>query len=201
MLERVRERRELPRRVRVRAREEKEARAADLHEQVLELARALAVRLEPPPHRALVPLGLRQVVAEDVGETGVARRLRRALQLLQRLLLDRVGVRQVLHELFVDSRHAPLVPPRTSLNRPVLRTSEGRAPPRRAVCTESGMFPSPTTEWASVEHTMAAPAASASRTCSPLRSSLGASPATSSATSVSIAASETRPRSCAFPGL
>src|SRR5581483_8218374 len=201
MLIRVRMRDELARRVRLRAREQEEARAADLHEQVLELVRALAVRFQPSADRALVPLGLRQVVAEDVGETGVARRLRRALQLLQRLLLDRVGVCQVLHELFVDSRHASLVPPSTSLNRLVLRTSEGRAPPRRAVCTESGMFPSPTTEWASVEHTMAAPAASASRTCSPLRSSLGASPFTSSATPVSIATSKTRSRSSAFSGL
>ena len=62
------------------------------------------------------------------------------------------------------------------------------------------MFPSPRTECASVEQTIGTPAASASRTCAPERSSRSGSPFTSTATPVSSATSKTRSRSSAFSG-
>ena len=66
----------------------------------------------------------------------------------------------------------------------MLRTSAVVAQPRRAVRTASSMFSRPRTECASVEQTIRTPARIASRTCSPLRSSRGASPLTSIATPV-----------------
>ena len=62
------------------------------------------------------------------------------------------------------------------------------------------MLPSPPTEWASVEQTIFTPARSASRTCSPVRSSRSGRPLTSSATPSSSATSNTRSRSRAFSG-
>ena len=62
------------------------------------------------------------------------------------------------------------------------------------------MFPSPRIECASVEQTIFTPAASASRTCPPERSSRSGRPFTSSATPVSSATSKTRSRSSAFSG-
>ena len=77
----------------------------------------------------------------------------------------------------------------------VLRTAPRGAPPRRAVTTESGMFPSPRTEWASVgADDRNARCERLSRTCAPERSSRSGSPFTSTATPVSSATSRTHSR-------
>src|SRR4051795_8202478 len=85
------------------------------------------MRLEPRAHRALVSLRLDEMSAEDLCKLRIASRIRRPAQLLERLLLDRVGIGQVLDQLVVQgvgghsgtSRAdctAQLVPPRTKLN-------------------------------------------------------------------------------------
>ena len=91
---------ELPRGVRLRLRKEQEACAADAHEQILEPRGIRVAIFEPRAYETLVLLGLHEVGAEDLGQFGVADRIGSPAQLLQRLLLDRMGVRQVLGQLF-----------------------------------------------------------------------------------------------------
>jgi hypothetical protein len=68
------------------------------------------VGVEPGADDPLLLLGLDQVLGEDAAELGVAGDVRRGTQLGQRLLLDRVGVGQVLDELFASGGHGPPLP-------------------------------------------------------------------------------------------
>jgi hypothetical protein len=98
---------ELARRVRLGPREQHEPLAPRSHDRVLELGGRGAVGVEPGADDPLLLLGLDQVLGEDAAELGVAGDVRRGTQLGQRLLLDRVGVGQVLDELFASGGHAP----------------------------------------------------------------------------------------------
>src|SRR3954471_4580014 len=82
----------------------------------------------------------------------------------------------------------------------VLSTSDGPAPPRRAVATEFGMFPRPRVECASVEQTIATPASRARRTCSSRRSIRSGRPLISTARPCSARRAKTASRSTAFGG-
>src|SRR5207248_9172375 len=106
-LVRVRVRGELARRVRVELGEQGEAHPARLHHRVLDLRRAGAVRLEPLFEQPLLTLGLGQVLLEDLLEPGMAGDAGGDLELRERLLLDRVGVGQILNKLFLGraARH------------------------------------------------------------------------------------------------
>src|SRR3954471_24421794 len=88
--------------VRLAAGEEDEPLAADRHDGILELGGRRAVGVEALAHEPLVALGLGEVLAERVGEAGVAGEVGRRAHLRDRLLLDGVRVGQVLDELVVD---------------------------------------------------------------------------------------------------
>jgi hypothetical protein len=71
-------------------------------EQVLDLRRARAPGGEALGDEALVLLGLAQVADERLGEVGIAGELGRRAHLGECLLLDRVGVGQVLRQLVLE---------------------------------------------------------------------------------------------------
>jgi hypothetical protein len=108
---------ELARRVRVHAREQDHAPAADPAGHVLDRRRRRPAALELLAHQPLVLLGLAQVLGEDPAQLGVAGHARGEPELGQRLLLDRVDVGQVLGQLLVErvvghDRVLPGRPPR-----------------------------------------------------------------------------------------
>jgi hypothetical protein len=99
-------REKLPGRVRLHPSEGEESLAAEVHHHVLELARRRAALLEELPRQALVTLGLAPMPAHRLREARLGRCLRRALELRERLHLDRVRVGDVLRQLLVDvDRH------------------------------------------------------------------------------------------------
>jgi hypothetical protein len=104
---------ELPGRVGLGAGEQEHSHPTRSREQVLGLGWVGAPRLEALAHAPflVLVLGLGQVLAINARELLVARDLRRRSELLERLFLDRVGVRQILGELFGEGMwHRFLLP-------------------------------------------------------------------------------------------
>ena len=102
MLVQIGVRNELAGRVRLHPGKEEEPGPAHPHQQILQLRRLRSPSLEQLADRPLVPLGLGQMVSEDLRESGVSGDVRRRLQLVQRLLFDRVDIGEVGGELFVQ---------------------------------------------------------------------------------------------------
>src|SRR3954469_17712943 len=101
-LERVRERGELARRVRLRGEEPAPVERAEAHGRVLERVGGAAVRLEQRLDQASVLARLVEVLGVELGEERVAGDLLALAQQLDRLVLDRVCVGEVLDELLVE---------------------------------------------------------------------------------------------------
>ena len=102
---------ELAGRVRLRAREQDHPDASGAGREVLDLGRVRVMRLQPAAHTSLLFLRFSEVLAKRPCQHRVARQPRRHLHLLERLLLDRVDVGEVLDQLFPERvRHVALIP-------------------------------------------------------------------------------------------
>src|SRR5215217_4896240 len=108
-------RHELAGRVRLGARERDHSDAARARHQVLHERAVCRARVQPGAHAALLLACLLEVLAERARELRVARHARCDDQLLERLLLDRMDVGQMLYELLGDGvGHAARLPGRAA---------------------------------------------------------------------------------------
>jgi hypothetical protein len=111
VLIRVGMRDELARRVRLGAREQDHPDPAGARREILDLGRVRFEGVQSPANESLLFLRFSEVLAEGPCQHRVASQPRGHLHLLERLLLDRVDVREVLDELFLERvGHVALVP-------------------------------------------------------------------------------------------
>ena len=102
MLERVREPRQLRRRVGLRAEERAPIESADVQRGILELRRRSATRLQSLLEGISVALGFGQVLLVGGDEVAVTGELGALPEQRDRLLLDRMGIGEVLVELLAE---------------------------------------------------------------------------------------------------